>query len=109
MTHNCEVDLREGGNGEDLLHYEAFNQDVIVGSFLLGLREKFNTTTEAICFVSEKANEIICLEIKVRVSMITESLKRNHDNFLIAYETELIMDCVIPFAESFESLKGKSL
>ena len=41
--------------------------------------------------------------------MITESLKRNHDNFLIAYETELIMDCVIPFAESFESLKGKSL
>ena len=90
LTHNCDVDMREGGNGEEVLHYEDFNQDVIVGSFLLGLRENFNTTTEAICFVSEKVNEIICLEIKIRVSMIKESSRRNHDNFLIDYKTELL-------------------
>ena len=90
LTHNCDVDMREGGNREEVLHYEDFNQDVIVGSFLLGLRENFNTTTEAICFVSEKVNEIICLEIKIRVSMIKESSRRNHDNFLIDYKTELL-------------------
>ena len=107
LTHNCHVDMREGGNGEEVLHYEDFNQDVIVRSFLLGLRENFNTTTEAICFVSEKVNEIICLETKIRVSMIKESLRRNHDNFLVDYETELIMDYVSPFAESFEKFTGK--
>ena len=107
LTHNCDVDMREGGNGEEVLHYEDFNQDVIVGSFLLGLRENFKTATEVIYFVSEKVNEIICLETKIRVSMIKESLRRNHDNFLIDYETELIMDCVSPFAESFEKFTGK--
>ena len=40
LTHNCNVDVR--GNGEEVLHYEDFNQDVIVGSFLLGLIENFN-------------------------------------------------------------------
>ena len=93
--------------GRKSFRYEDFNQDVIVRSFLLGLRENFNTTTEAICFVSEKVNEIICLETKIRVSMIKESLRRNHDNFLIDYETELIMDCVSPFAQSFEKFTGK--
>ena len=88
LTYNCDVHVR--GKGEEVLHYEDFNQDVIVGSFLLGLRENFNTTTEAICFINEKVNEIICLEIKIRVSMIKESLRRNHDNFLIDYETELL-------------------
>ena len=41
--------------------------------------------------------------------MVKESLKRNH-NFLTDYETELIMDCVSPFAESFEKfIRKKSL
>ena len=39
--------------------------------------------------------------------MVKESLKRNHDNFLIDYETELIMDRVSPFAESFENFTRK--
>ena len=42
FTHNCDVDMWESGNGEEALHYEDFNQDVIVGSFLLGLIENFN-------------------------------------------------------------------
>ena len=107
LTHDCDVDMREGGNGEEVLHYEYFNQDVIVWSFFLGLRENFNTATEVICSVSEKISEIICLEIKIRVSMIKESLRRNPDNTLIDYETELVMDCVSPFAESFEKFTGK--
>ena len=42
LTHNCDVDMWEGGSGEEALHYEDFNQDNIVGSFLLGLIENFN-------------------------------------------------------------------
>ena len=105
LTHNCDVDMRVSGNGEEVLHYKDFNQDVIVGSFLSGLRENFNTTTEAICFLSEKINKIICLEIKV--SMIKESLKRNHNDVLTDYETELIMDCVTHLPSHLKSLQGK--
>ena len=42
LTHNCDVDMWEGGSGEEALHYEDFNQDIIVGSFLLGLIENVN-------------------------------------------------------------------
>ena len=39
--------------------------------------------------------------------MIKESFKWNHDKFLLDYETELIMDCLNPLADSFEKCKGK--
>ena len=39
--------------------------------------------------------------------MIRESLKRNHEGFQIDYETEMIMDCVSPFASAFDKFKGK--
>ena len=80
---------------EEILSYKDFNYDLVVANFLLGLRENFNTTTEAISFVSEKIHEIICLEQKIRISMIRESLKRNHEGFQIDYETEMIMYCVM--------------
>ena len=41
--------------------------------------------------------------------MIRESLKRNHEGFQIDCETERIMDCVNPFASTFDKFKGKSL
>ena len=81
----------------------------MVANFLLGLRENVNTTTEAISFVSEKNHELICLEQKIRISMIADwSLKRNHEGFQIDYETEMIMDCVSPFASAFDKFKGKN-
>ena len=36
-----------------------------------------------------------------------KSLRWNHDNFLIDYETELIMDFISSFAESFENFTGE--
>ena len=39
--------------------------------------------------------------------MIRESLKRNHEDFQIDCETERIMDCVNPFASTFDKFKGK--
>ena len=105
-----DIDIDDAENeqiGEEYLNYKDFDHDVIVASFLLGLREKFNTTTEAIRFVSEKVHEIVCLELKIRMSMIKESLRRNHENFLLDYETSLIIDCVSPFAYAFDKFKGQ--
>ena len=39
--------------------------------------------------------------------MIKESLRRNHENFLLDYETSLIIDCVSPFAYAFDKFKGQ--
>ena len=105
-----DIDIDNAENepiGEEYLNYKDFDHDVTVASFLLGLREKFNSTTEAIRFVSEKVHEIVCLELKIRMSMIKESLRRNHENFLLDYETSLIIDCVSPFAYAFDKFKGQ--
>ena len=39
--------------------------------------------------------------------MIKESLRQNHGKFLIYYGTELTMDCLSPFTDSFKKFKGK--
>ena len=39
---------------EEILSYKDFNYDLVVANFLSGLRENFNTTTEAISFLSWK-------------------------------------------------------
>ena len=101
-----EGDVDSEGEGE-ILSFKNFNNDLVVANFLLGLRENFNTTSEAISFVSEKIHEIICLEQKIQISIIRESLKRNHEGFQIDYETEMIMYCVRPFASAFDKFKGK--
>ena len=92
---------------EEILSYKNFNHYLVVANFLLGLRKNVSTTTEAISFVSEKNHEKICLEQKIRISMIRESFKRNHEGFQIDYETEMIMDCVSLFASAFDKFKGK--
>ena len=64
-----EGDVDSEGEGE-ILSFKNFNNDLVVANFLLGLRENFNTTTEAISFVSKKIHEIICLEQKIWISLI---------------------------------------
>ena len=46
----------ERSNPEDHLTYNMFDFDDLVSGFLLELREKYNTTTEVKCFVSEQVN-----------------------------------------------------
>ena len=108
MGNEEQIEGDDNGKGEkEILSYKNFNHDLVVANFLLGLRENFNTTTEAMSFVSEKNHEKICLEQKIRISMIRESFKRNHEGFQIGYETEMIMDCVSPLASAFDKFKGK--
>ena len=108
MSNKEQIEGDDNSEGEEeTLIYKNFNHDLVVANFLLGLRENVNTTTEAISFVSEKNHEIICLEQKICISVITESLKRNHEGFQINYETEMIIDCVSPFASAFDKFKVK--
>ena len=75
MCNEEQIEGDDNSEGEEeMLSYKNFNHDLVVANFLLGLRENFNTTTEAISFVSEKIHEIICLEQKIRILMIRESL-----------------------------------
>ena len=50
--------------GQDPDHIENisfadFDHNQFIACFLLGLREKYDTTTEASCFVSEKVSHIL--------------------------------------------------
>ena len=87
MENKEQIERDDNSEGEEeILSYKDFNHDLVVANFLLGLRENFNTSTETILFVSEKIQEIICLEQKIRISMIRrKSLKRNHEDFQIDY------------------------
>ena len=106
---SMDDDSGEGGD-EEILSYRDFDHDVTQASFLLSLRKKFNATTEVISYVSEKIYEIICLERKTTISMIKESLKRNHVVFQLNCETEMIVDYESPFTnafDKFDKFKGK--
>ena len=71
MGNEKQIEGDDNSKGEEeILSYKNVNHDLVVANFLLALRENFNTTTEAILFVSEKIHEIICLEQKIRISMI---------------------------------------
>ena len=83
-----------------------FDFDDLVSGFLLGLREKYKTTTEATCFVNEQVSKIFVLDEKIRNSMLKDSLKRN-GNFPLGYEPDMIMSCKSPFAQAFDKFTGK--
>ena len=53
---------KEPGDPEDHLTYNMFDFNYLVSVFLLELREKYNATTEATCFVSKQVSKILLLE-----------------------------------------------
>ena len=96
---------KEPGDPEDHLTYNMFDFNDLVSGSLLEFREKYNTTTEAACFVSE-VSKILVLDGKLRNSMLKDSLNRN-GNFSLGYEPDGIISCKNPFAQAFDKLAGK--
>ena len=71
MGNKVQIEGDDNSEGqEEILSYKNFNHDFVVANFFLGLRENFNTTTEAISFVSKEIHEIIYLEQKIWISLI---------------------------------------
>ena len=59
LTHNCDADMREGGNGEEVLHYEDLNQDV--GTAVLAGNDTFlteNITEDRKRFITQSKHMI---------------------------------------------------
>ena len=83
-----------------------FDFNDLVSGFLLELRGKYNATTEATCFASEKVSKILVLDGKIRNSMLKDSLNRN-GNFPLGYESDVIMSCKSPFAQAFNKFARK--
>ena len=52
-SNYVDGDIGEGGDVE-ILSFRDFDNEVTAASFLLGLREKFNTATEAISTLVKK-------------------------------------------------------
>ena len=81
-------------NSNDPIKFEF---DDLVSGFLLELREKYNTTTEATGFVSKQVSQIVVLDGKNRNYMLKDSLKRS-GNFCLGYESNIIVSSESPFA-----------
>ena len=91
----------------DNISFADFHHNQLTAFFFLELREKYGTTTEASCFVSEKVSHILQLENKVRHAMFQESIRRNNPNFVIDHETETLLTCESPFSIAFKKFSGK--
>ena len=87
--------------------FADFNHNQLIACVLLELREKYGTTTEASCLVSEKVSYILQLENEVRYAMFQESIRRNNPNFVIDHETETLLTCESPFSIAFKKFYGK--
>ena len=98
--------------GQDPDHIENisfadFNHNQLIACFLLELSEKYDTTNDASCFVSEKVSHILQLENKVRYAVFQESIRRNNPNFVIDHETETLLTCESPSSIAFKKFSGK--
>ena len=66
--------LEEPIDPEDHLTYNMLDFNDLVSGFLSELKEKFNTTTEIKCFVSEHVSKILVLDGKIKYSMLKDSI-----------------------------------
>ena len=99
----------QNGVGESVETFSFADYDHVkeIASFLLKLGEKYGTTTEASCFVTEKIVHILQLENKIRFSMFKSSIERNNQNFVLHHVTEQILTCESPFGIAFQTFAGK--
>ena len=72
------------------------------------MREKYNATTEAICFVSEQVSKILVLDEKIRNLMPKDSFNRD-GKFWFGNELDMIMSCKSTFPQSIDKFAGKKL
>ena len=103
------VHEHEGNDPDHIenISFADFDYNQLIACANLDLREKYRTTTEASCFVSEKVSHILQLENKARYAMFQESIRRNNPNFVIDHETKTLLTCKNPFSIAFKKFSGK--
>ena len=106
-----ESGVSSGENNEsdcENVSFSDFDHEKLVANFLLELREIYDTTTEASCFVSDKVMHILQLENKIRYSMFTKSIRQNNPEIILDHASELISTCESTFIKAFKKFSGKN-
>ena len=76
----------------------------IIAEFLLELRERFNVTTAASCFIAEKINYLLKIDKKIFQQMFTDHLDKNINS---NYEDKPIPNSRSPFQKAYEKFTGQ--
>ena len=100
-----EIDINDSdyaGNEEKVFASEDY--DSLIGEFLLELREKFNVTTAATCFVAEKLNYLSEINRKTLRKTFFNNLDENIE---LNYEAKAILHVNSPFQRMCERFRGK--
>ena len=114
VVDNCDnynesqdLDTEMPSDDEEINQTIVADYEEIVSGMFLECRETYHCTTEAITFLSEKLKTIMELDRKVHSYAIRESIKKNHPDFIIDYETSTHLDCESQFSHAFQKFSGK--
>ena len=92
-------DLQEGTNGLDTDESSVNHLDLIA-NLLLDLREKYDVSTSATCFISEKLGHIVEQDRNIFANKILTVLHQD-ENFVQSYELKMTVHMVSPFVKAF--------
>ena len=91
-------DLQEETNGLDI-DESSVNHFDLIANFLLELREKYNVSTSATCFISEKLGRIVEQDRNMFANKILKVLHKD-ENFVQSYESRMTVHMVSPFVKA---------
>ena len=98
-------DLQEGTNGLDTDESSVNHLDLIA-NLLLELREKYNMSTSATCFVSEKLGYIVERGWNMFANKILKVLHKD-ENFVQSYELRMTVHMVSRFVKACQKFTGQ--
>ena len=98
-------DLQEETNGLDI-DESSVNHFDLIANFLLELREKYNVSTSATCFISEKLGRIVEQDRNMFANKILKVLHKD-ENFVQSYESRMTVHMVSPFVKACRKFTGQ--
>ena len=104
-SDNTTNEIEENEN--DLFDMSSEKAKEIAADILLELRENYNCTTKATCFIAEKIAQILEIDRKILKQQISESMKHKMPGTLLDYETAAILQSPSVFHQPFNDFKGE--
>ena len=101
-----EIDINDDSDytGDEENIFASEGCDSLIGEFLLELREKFNVTTAATCFVTEKLNYLLEIDRKTLRKAFFNNLDENIE---LNYEAKAVLHVNSPFQRVCERFRGE--
>ena len=101
-----EIDIDDDSDyaGDEENVFASKDCDSLTGEFLIELREKFNVTTAATCFVAEKFNYLLQIDRKTLKKTFFNNLDENIE---LNYEAKAVLHVHNPFQRVCERFRGE--